>query len=724
MRLHWKLLLLLLAIALLPLVVSTWQWRQGALNVGDNISTWIGDQAEKTVITRLKQVVEFSTRNLRREMELVETALKVQALTVERAIGQNPPHHLGRPFFDSDYDKGFLPSGMVTSERHLKRRDDGQLAPMSVAYSSFVFRLPEGRRPSAVSRDVDRLSAVLPSFKELGRVYGDLFFWQYITLENGLHAAYPGHGGFPKGYDPRTSEWYIEARNSGGLSWGSLTVDASTGQLITTASMPVFGPQGGFAGVTAIDLEIVGLLQNLGRQAHIVSNAEAFLIRLTKDGAKVIAHPSYDAMPRLWAEKVALNSLPEAVAGRFSVTAKELADGETAIIRLPVEGKDTVWALGRLDAFDLYLVLSIPFADISGLAGVAERFIEDETYSQLRLTALMSIVLIAFVAGAAFFGSRTVTEPLRELAAVARKVAKGDLTGTVPVSSKDEIGDLARIFNRMIPRLKERLSLRQSLALAKEVQQHLLPKEPPQIPGLDIAVLSLYCDQTGGDYYDFLPPPDGVGDGVVLVVADITGHGASAALLMASFRAALRARLANLAEPENGLAALNRQVADDTQGGRFVTFLGVYLDMTNREVRWLCAGHEAAIVLNPKKGEFKEWGGEDIPIGIDPDWSFGIHTASLPAEERIIALGTDGIWECRNTDGEMFGQKRFRAVLQNNAGKTAKEICAAVRQALSDHRGERPQDDDITLIVAKTFPGSALHDTHSDQHMNIGEFDT
>jgi len=702
MRLHWKLLILLMTIALLPLAVSTWQWNQGARKVRANLSEWIGEQATERVINRLKEVIAFSTENLTREMELVETALKVQALSAERALKANPPQRLERPYLDSDYDRGYLPPGMVTSERHLRLSRDGGTTPMSVSYAEQVFRLPKGRTFYEYAKDISRLSGLLPVYRELGQVYGDLFFWQYTALENGLHAAYPGHGGYPENYDPRQRDWYKKARAQGKLVWGDLLVDASTGQLISTASMPVFGPRGGFAGVTAIDIEIVGTLRKLGRRINMVNNVEAFLVRFTKDGVRVVAHPNYAVEPRFWADPIAISTLPDEVAGRFSVSAQGLSSGKTGMLRMPVDGIDTVWTFGHLETFGLYLVLAVPFEDISNLADLAEEIISDETAGQLRLTALMSVLLIFSILGAAFFGSRTVTEPLRELAAVARKVARGDLSDTVPVSSRDEIGDLARIFNRMIPRLRERLALRQSLALAKEVQQHLLPKEPPNIPGLDIAALSIYCDQTGGDYYDFLPAPEGDQNSIVLVVADITGHGASAALLMASFRAALRARLGQLSEAGVGLDALNRQMAEDAQGGRFVTFLGLYIDLKGRTTHRLCAGHAPALVYDPAAKSFEEWGGEDIPIGVDPGWTYTIQESPLPDREVIFALGTDGIWECRNAEGEMFGRDRLEALIAANAGKPSAGICEAVRSALSEFRGGRVQEDDITLIIAKS----------------------
>ena len=122
------------------------------------------------------------------------------------------------------------------------------------------------------------------------------------------------------------------------------------------------------------------------------------------------------------------------------------------------------------------------------------------------------------------------------------RVARGELDARVTVASIDELGDLTVQFNRMAEGLKDRERLLHSLELAMEVQQNLLPKSTPEIPGLDMVGVSLYCDETGGDYYDFLTDnPDG---NLHILVGDVSEHGIPSALLMATARAFIRQRLA------------------------------------------------------------------------------------------------------------------------------------------------------------------------------------
>ena len=122
----------------------------------------------------------------------------------------------------------------------------------------------------------------------------------------------------------------------------------------------------------------------------------------------------------------------------------------------------------------------------------------------------------------------TIVDPVESLADAMEQVENGDLNTEVQVVSMDELGVLSHQFNQMILGLKERAELRHSLSLAKEVQQSLIPKSAPNAPGLDIAGNCIYCDETGGDYYDYLffENPHEIG----LVVGDVSGHGISAAL--------------------------------------------------------------------------------------------------------------------------------------------------------------------------------------------------
>ncbi len=246
---------------------------------------------------------------------------------------------------------------------------------------------------------------------------------------------------------------------------------------------------------------------------------------------------------------------------------------------------------------------------------------------------------------------------------------------------------------------------KRSLLLAGEVQKSLLPKRPPQIAGLDIAGISIPCEEIGGDYFDYLKQPRGSepGDDLLAVtVADIAGHGVDSALLMATARTAMRDRFTAPGNLDDIVNDLNRSLLDDfSTTDRFMTLFALQVDRRRRELRWVRAGHDPALVYHPEADRFEELGGEGLPLGISDDWSIDVgHSNDLPPGS-IITVGTDGVWESRNEQGEMFGKERFKALIRDAAGMSAEEIVHTARTALYDFTGGLKPEDDITLVVVK-----------------------
>jgi sigma-B regulation protein RsbU (phosphoserine phosphatase) len=159
------------------------------------------------------------------------------------------------------------------------------------------------------------------------------------------------------------------------------------------------------------------------------------------------------------------------------------------------------------------------------------------------------------------------------------------------VVSNDELGDLGDGINEMTEGLIERDRMRQSLYLAKEVQQALLPRTDPQISGLDIASTSVYCDETGGDYFDYLAS-DGLNSGKIsIVVGDVSGHGVSSALLMATARAFLRQRSGLPGSISQIVSDVNRHLTRDVEeSGGFMTLFNLTINAKSRSLSWVRPG--------------------------------------------------------------------------------------------------------------------------------------
>jgi len=243
---------------------------------------------------------------------------------------------------------------------------------------------------------------------------------------------------------------------------------------------------------------------------------------------------------------------------------------------------------------------------------------------------------------------------------------------------------------------------KKALALAAEVQKSLLPQYGVQIPGLDVAGKNISCDEIGGDYFDFLEQKDYPNAPLSIVVGDIAGHGVDAALLMTTARAFLRMRASQSGNISEIISEMNRHLTLDVlDTGRFMTLFYLAIDPIQKRLQWVRAGHDPAIIYDPRHNRFEELSGSGMALGVNEDFRYEENIKAGVADGQIIALGTDGIWEARNKEGDMFGKKRFRDVIRHNANENAGNILNAVYDELDQYTRGLKSDDDITLVVAK-----------------------
>jgi len=199
---------------------------------------------------------------------------------------------------------------------------------------------------------------------------------------------------------------------------------------------------------------------------------------------------------------------------------------------------------------------------------------EDLSRAVQRNIALLSIYIAVGITLSAFL-SRRLTKPLEKLAAAMRNISEGDLDQTVHIETKDEIGDLARTFNLMTQGLKEKREMEREMALAQQIQMTLLPKEPPRLPGYDIAGIYVPSNQIGGDYYDYILCSDGQ---LGIAIGDVTGHGTPAALLMSTLQAGLRAQLETGRSIQEIMSKVNNMLFRSTTPETFATLFFGLLD--------------------------------------------------------------------------------------------------------------------------------------------------
>ena len=249
---------------------------------------------------------------------------------------------------------------------------------------------------------------------------------------------------------------------------------------------------------------------------------------------------------------------------------------------------------------------------------------------------------------------------------------------------------------------KEHQKVQHSLSLAMEVQQNLLPKSDPKIAGLDISGRSIYCDETGGDYYDYLEVENSEDGKIGVVVGDVSDHGIPSALLMATVRAQIRQRCSSDSNIDQVVADVNHRFTQDvTDSGRFMTLFYTEIDRSQNIMRWVSAGHDPAIIYDPHQDIFDDLNGAgNLALGVMEDVNFNEATRDI-APGQIIVIATDGIWEARNPKGEMFGKDRFHKIIRQNASATAKQIQSAVFESIRRFQKDARLVDDMTLVVIK-----------------------
>jgi phosphoserine phosphatase RsbU/P len=243
---------------------------------------------------------------------------------------------------------------------------------------------------------------------------------------------------------------------------------------------------------------------------------------------------------------------------------------------------------------------------------------------------------------------------------------------------------------------------KKALALAGEVQKSLLPHTKPLVSGFDVAGRNISCDEIGGDYYDFFWRREHPEAPFSIVVGDITGHGVDAALLMTSARAFLRMRAAQPGSLAEIITEMNRHLARDVlEMGRFMTLFFMIINPQQRSLEWVRAGHDPALLYDPELDRFEELKGSGMALGVDPEMRYGQYMKQGLVKGQIIAIGTDGIWEAFNPEGEMFGKARFREVVRRHAQASAANILSAVFDTLGQFTRGQKTADDVTLVVIK-----------------------
>ena len=701
MRLRNKLLLLLLIVSLVPLaayfLLDVTFSRIARRRIEGALKSELRDRAEDT----LMEIVNHYEDNLKMSAQAVRYSLRHYADRVQQSLWSievdttpSSHHHLTW-LSEEDLSKQGDKYRLINVKGGHEHRVDFE--------SQFLF--PEqDTSQSALSH---RLSQLTDTCMDIYSINPESRLWIYTVLESGAVTLYPSPGFWPykAEYDLRLQPWYINAMRNKQLT-PTPRIEPLTGKSVMTVAMPLFERDGSFAGVVGLDIDLSGMLERIDIPEQWRNGMRKLIIQVPQekdwqvDDVRVFCSTIFGQAPD--DSKRSFQIVDICDPNTIQTMIEDSQQGNTGSLRAFCNGVDSFWVYGPSTGRFGFPVLVVPYQRIVEQANTAhEMLFRDNIRAIQTVTILIFGVIVAAVV-LAILRARNLTVPITHLADASGKLAQGDFNVRVDIQTNDELQLLGEVFNQVGPRLQERQKIKQSLDLARQIQQHFLPTESIELNHFQVAGTCRYCDETGGDYYDLFDlRPDAPGR-VGLVLGDVSGHGIPAAMLMISSGSILRNNAPRHGDnPASAISELNRHLVKNSEPDKFMTLFYGLLDDENKTLTWASAGHDPAIWYHAQSGEFSELQNTGMPLGIMDDAEFGQADPITLRAGDIIIIGTDGIWEARNASDEIYGKDRLLDLILTHKDKTAGEMATAVVESVLDFCSDSVPTDDITLVVIK-----------------------
>jgi sigma-B regulation protein RsbU (phosphoserine phosphatase) len=491
--------------------------------------------------------------------------------------------------------------------------------------------------------------------------------------------------------DIREQEWFKEARAAGSEAWSEpYRRSESDPETVVTFATPVH-QSGRLAGFVTVDVSLEEIREHLGA----VQFVEGELAILGPSGA-VVTYPEEgtvidDTLFRL-AQRGDRPDLAELL-GRMT-------SGEVDVEHLPMPaGIGAQWILyAPIRGTGWTFAASLPESQVLAFSN-----------SQLRWGLVFTVAGLVLILSVLLVVVTRMTGRLSHLCAAVGELSRGNLDVQVTeVDTQDEVGRLARAFNRMTTDLKAHVETRaketaareaveSELRVARNIQTSLLPQRYPPFPAhreFDLHAISLPARPVGGDFFDYFFLTN---DTLVLLMADVSGKGIPAALFMAVARTVLRDLSPGSPSPAATLTRANRALSEDNVGSMFVTmFLGWY-NIRTGSLRYANAGHPLPYRIGAS-GEVEQSGTVTGPVlGILDGEQYREGQLDVGIGERLV-LYTDGIPEAIAPSGDFFGEERFAEILRQSTADPAERLLQKVAVKVESFQDHALQDD-ITLLL-------------------------
>lgn len=542
-------------------------------------------------------------------------------------------------------------------------------------------------------------------------------------------------------YDPRLRPWYQAAKEAGTATWSDIYLDFDAQVPVVTASQPVYDAIGALKGVCATDFLLSVEMDQFLSQLQVGQSGETFVIE--RSGLLVSSSTAQEEkLIRGEGESTERIAATESQNPLVSNTARYLLDYFDDLNDI-----QSVQQLSFAVEGQRQFVQVSPFQDERGLdwlivVAVPESDFMAQINANTRNTILLSLGALGLATVLGLFTANRIAKPILQINQASQAIADGQLDQHIEAQNIGELDGLAQSFNRMAHQLQqafadletankdlekrveertaelqaandEILSLNQQLqsenlrmgaelAVAKQIQQMILPREEElsAISDLDIAGFMQPADEVGGDYYDVLSHNGGIKIGI----GDVTGHGLESGVVMLMMQTAIRTlQTHNETDPVKFFDTLNRTIHGNIQRMKSAKNLTLML-LDYRDGQLNLSGQHEDVIIVRSSGEIQQIDTFDLgfPLALEEDIRPFIQTMQISLDPGdVLVLHTDGITEAINDQKQQYGVERLLTVIKTHLEQSALEIRQAVIADIQHYMGTQPLRDDLTLVVLK-----------------------
>ena len=342
--------------------------------------------------------------------------------------------------------------------------------------------------------------------------------------------------------------------------------------------------------------------------------------------------------------------------------------------------------------------------------------------SQMTILKLTGLLVLIGIIGIYLLSNYFVT-PIVNITRRVRRFSSGDLETELPLEGADEFFEISNALNEMMTRLRrdretviERERMAKEIEVASQIQKTLLPRELPRLPGLEIDAFYRAASIIGGDLYDIFQID---AERCCLIVADVSGKGVPASLVMSMLRTVIKIHAHGAQSARTTLIQVNDYLAENMPQGMFITVLMAIYDVPSRCLNFVSAGHNPMLLYKANSKRVIRINPSGMPLGVPVTLEKTFRDALEEVEVKLdegdlFLLYTDGITEAVNRDGKQFGIERLSDLIQqtlrNGTADSIRDVSKCIIDELDAYSGFAGQMDDVTFVVGRTGPMDGSND--------------